>query len=203
MVIAIVLGALGASYIFFQHEGNNYSPGSTYGTLVPIDQAISLMRSPPSYAHVFSKNDSIVFTSHQIDLVVLTMGHKRAENLTGMNASGNVFVIYGLVNPTLIMPSNAQIHVTVINLDAGDYHNFVVSSQPPPYQYNVMMGGMQMMGGGKMDTMMPYLPPADYSTEQAHQYQYTFTLNQGEFWYICTFPGHAENGMYGEIVVGE
>ena len=100
------------------------------------------MRSPPSYDHVFSKNNSIVFTSHQIYLVVLTMGQKRAENLTGMNASGNVFVIYGLVNPTLIMPSNAQIHVTVINLDAGDYHNFVVTSQPPPYRYNVMMGGM-------------------------------------------------------------
>ncbi len=100
------------------------------------------------------------------------------------------------------MHSNAQIHVMVINLDAGDYHNFVVTSQPPPYQYNVMMDGIQMMGE-KMDTVMLYLPPADYSTEQAHQYQYTFTLNQDEFWYIYTFPRHAENGMYGEIVVGE
>ncbi len=99
MVIVIVLGALDRSISSSNTKATITPTQVPHTALVPIDQAISVMRFPPSYAHVFSKNDSIVFASHQIDLVILTMGHKRDENLTGMNASDNVFVIYGLVNP--------------------------------------------------------------------------------------------------------
>lgn len=219
IIVVLALGASIGGYALMNHMYGNYglSPYSqsyngngyptTYGTLIPVQQAITLMKSPPSYVHVFTNNNSIVFTSQEINLVVLTMGHKRAENLTGRPSptDGNVFVIYGLINPTLIIPQGATIHVTVINLDAGDYHNFVITTEAPPYSYNLMMGGgmMQggMMNGGRFITMMPLLPPANYQTGYAHEFQYTFTLHQGEFWYICTYPGHAEGGMYGEIIV--
>lgn len=209
IIVALALGASIGGYalmnqMFGNYGLNPYSHGypTTYGTLIPIQQAITLMKSPPSYAHVFTNNNSIVFTSQEINLVVLTMGHKRAENLTGRPSptDGNVFVIYALINPTLIIPQGATIHVTVINLDAGDYHNFVITTEAPPYPYNLMMGG-GMMNGGRFITMMPLLPPANYQTGYAYEFQYTFTLHQGVFWYVCTYPGHAEGGMYGEIIV--
>lgn len=60
-----------------------------------------------------------------------------------------------------------------------------------------------MMGGGMMGrfiTMMPLLPPANYNQGYAYEFSYTFTLQPGNYWYICTYPGRAETGMYGEIL---
>lgn len=193
----------------FNSQYSYYGQNVYMRQMIPINEAIYLMRNPPSYAHVFTSNDSIVFTSHEIDIVVLTMGHERAINLTGLTppsyAQHDVFVIYGLINPTLIIPSGATVRVTVINLDKDMYHNFVITPLSPPYPYNVMMMSGGMMGGGMMGkfiTMMPLLPPANYNQGYAYEFSYTFTLQPGSYWYICTYPGHAEMGMYGEILVG-
>ncbi|MFP3281155.1 MAG: hypothetical protein RXO76_08850 [Vulcanisaeta sp.] len=66
--------------------------------------------------------------------MVLAMMGNDAESM--FNATplpyvhGDVFVIYGLINPTLVVPAGAIIHVTFINLDDGMYHNFVVTTVP-------------------------------------------------------------------------
>ena len=122
-----------------------------------------------------------------------------AVNITGSQppsyATDDVFVIYGLINPTLVMRSGASVQFTVVNLDDDMYHNLAVSTYGPPYGYMSMQG---MMSGD----WMPYLPPADYGQGSAHEYSYTLTLNQpGTLWYICTYPDHAESGMYGRIIV--
>ncbi|MBB5255267.1 plastocyanin/azurin family copper-binding protein [Sulfurisphaera ohwakuensis] len=172
-----------------------------YESTVPISEAISMMRDVPSYAKVFPNNDSIIFTSKDITIVVLSMGHKRAVNLTGYTppsyAQHNVFVIYGLINPTLIIPSGASVHVVLINLDAGDYHNIAITPVSPPYPYYVMMYiRMNVLG------MSPLLPPANYNSGQAYEFSFTTTFSQpGTYYYLCEYPGHAEMGMYGEIVV--
>jgi plastocyanin len=58
------------------------------------------------------------------------------------------------------------------------------------------------MQGMMSGTWMPYLPPADYGQGSAHEYSYTFTLSQsGTAWYLCTYPDHAESGMYGTITI--
>jgi len=50
--------------------------------------------------------------------------------------------------------------------------------------------------------MMPFLPPASYNQGVAHEYVYSVTLNtQTRLWYLCTYPGHAQAGMYGEVLV--
>jgi len=63
-----------------------------------------------------------------------------------------------------------------------------------------------MIGGGI--SMMPLLPPAHYFTSpevyegQAYSFQYDVSsLPEGQYWYLCTYPGHAQIGMYGELVV--
>ncbi|BCU70102.1 plastocyanin/azurin family copper-binding protein [Stygiolobus caldivivus] len=172
-----------------------------YESTVPIPEAVSTTKSVPSYAKVFPNNDSIIFTSKDITITVLSMGHKRAVNLTGYTppsyAQDNVFVIYGLINPTLIIPPGASVHVVLINLDAGDYHNIAITSVPPPYPYYVMMDiRMNVLG------MTPFLPPANYNSGQAYEFSFTVTFSQpGVYYYLCEYPGHAEMGMYGKIIV--
>lgn len=203
-MFAIMQGNFG----YYQGEGNSYLQ-------IPISQAIQEMYQVPPYTHVYPNNDTIVFTSTYITLIVLAMGHERAINITGYipptyaHASHDVFVIYGLINPTLIIPSGAVIHLIFINLDDDMYHNFVVTTVSPPYPYNVMpeimMEGGMMMGGfnsGRTIFYMPFIHYANYAEGYAYEYTSTFTLTTpGIYWYPCTYPGHAEMGMYGEIIV--
>ncbi|ABW02307.1 plastocyanin/azurin family copper-binding protein [Caldivirga maquilingensis] len=185
------------------------NPTTGYASFtIPISKAVNLSMSTPSYVHVYRSNNTIVFTSSDITLVALAMMGDDAVNMTGMPlpgyAHGDVFVIYGLINPTLVIPQGAVVHVIVINLDDDMYHNLIVTAVPPPYPYNVMpyvgmYGGY--MGPGMM-TMMQWLPPANYNAGYAYGYEYTITLNApGTYWYLCTYPGHAQDGMYGEVIV--
>jgi rusticyanin len=172
----------------------------TYGQSVSIQQAVQLMRNTPSYATVVTANNTVIFHSQSINIFALAIMPDRAVNLTGVHppsySSGDVFVIYGLINPTLVIPSGTSVQFTVVNLDDDMYHNLVVSPLGPPYPYVTMQG---MMTSGYW---MSFLPPADYSQGTAHEYSYTLTLNQpGTYWYLCTYPDHAETGMYGKITV--
>jgi len=173
------------------------------GTPVAIQAAIQNMKATPAYAVVSSANDSISFQSKNVSLVVLAMGVQRAINLTheqppsfDSNSSGNAFVIDGLINPTLIMPEGAIVHVDFINLDSSEYHNIIMTSTGPPYQY------MPMSAMAGLVSMMPFVQHADYQQGQAYQYLYNASFNSaGTFYYLCTYPGHAQMGMYGKIIV--
>lgn len=135
--------------------------------------------------------------------MVLAIMPDKAANLTGIQppsySTGDVFVIDGLINPTLVMPAGASIQFTVVNLDNDMYHNFVISPYGPPYAYVPIQG---MMSGYSMPMAMMFLPPADYSQGLARTYSYTLAFNQpGTMWYFCTYRGHAQSGMYGQITV--
>ncbi len=58
------------------------------------------------------------------------------------------------------------------------------------------------MGPGMM-VNMEWLPPANYGEGYAASYSYSLVMEYpGIYWYVCTYPGgHAEEGMYGEIIV--
>jgi FtsP/CotA-like multicopper oxidase with cupredoxin domain len=53
-----------------------------------------------------------------------------AVNITGTHPSsyskGDVFVISGLINPTLVVPKGATVQFTIINLDEDMYHNLAI-----------------------------------------------------------------------------
>jgi rusticyanin len=169
------------------------------GQSVAIQEATEEMRNVPSYAKVSPSENTVVFDSQQFSVFVLALMPDRAANLTGNQlpsyVTGDVFVVYGLINPTLVIPAGAVAQFTVVNLDDDMYHNLVVSAYGPPYGY-MSMG--EMMSGD----WMPYLPPADYNQGSAHEYSYVLQFNQpGTFWYVCTYPGHAESGMYGRLIV--
>lgn len=190
----------------------NYTWMSYPTQTVDITQAVLLMKNPPNYVTPIQSNDTVQFHSDNITILVFGMMPEDAENLTSMAppsySTDDVFVIYGLINPTLVMPSGAQVQVIFVNLDSDMYHNFVFSTISPPYSNYPMQG---MMGGGGMmggetgvygNYMMPYLSPANYGHGIAEASSFDLTLgSQTTLWYICSYPDHAQSGMYGKIVI--
>lgn len=191
-----------------------------------INDVISAMNSPPGNAQIFSNNDTIVFSGTQnVTILAIGMMPDNATNLTGMKppsyAADDVFVIYGLIDPTIVIPNGARVNLIFANLDDDMYHNFVVTSLAPPYYYMPMQGMMfsnssswyrgGIMGSGGMmggsttifGTMMPVLSPANYAQGTSYYYDTSFNIfsHSGNYWYICTYPGHAQSGMYGKILV--
>ena len=175
----------------------------SFSTEVSISAAESYASALPQYAQIHTNNDTLTFSSSNITLVILAMGVQRAINLTheqppqyDSNSFGNAFVIYGLINPTLIIPKDAIVHVEFINLDSSEYHNVIMSATGPPYQY------MPMSAMNGIVSMMPVIQHADYSNGSASEYNYTTAFNNpGVYWYLCMYPGHAQMGMYGKIIV--
>lgn len=106
------------------------------------------------------------------------------------------FEMLGIINPVIVVQQGVDIHFTVVNIDDDAQHNFVLSSQGPPY---ASMGPGMMFSGGYM-TRMAYLPPVSSGFYSYVNFTYTFSQT-GTFWYLCTYPGHAQNGMYGKISV--
>jgi len=94
---------------------------SVQGQTVTVAQAIQMMKNVPGYVSLNPSNNTITFTSQDIRLVVLGTDHEGALNLTGKQppryATDDAFVIYGLIDPTLVIPRGAVVQVTVINLD--------------------------------------------------------------------------------------
>jgi len=220
VILAVSLGAvfafaLSAPIVQGGYSGNISGQGgpffggmsmmSVQGQTVTIDQAIQMMKNVPGYASLNPSNNTITFTTQNIRLAVLATDHAGALNLTGKQspsyATDDAFVIYGLIDPTLVIPRGAVVEVTVINLDKDVYHNFVFAGLSPPYSYMAMQGMMNWQQQGIVQ-MMPFLPPAGYAQGVAHEYTYTATLNiQTRLWYLCTYPRHAQTGMYGEVLV--
>jgi rusticyanin len=231
VLIAVTLGIVFAATLAFPIVLTGYSGiGSgqasspffgggmmtTQGQAISIDQAIRIMRNIPQYAGVIPTSNTIVFSnnsSQSIRVVALATDHEGAANLTTNTppsyALDDVFVIYGLVDPTLVVPHGATLEIVVVNLDKDMYHNFVVTTLSPPYAYMAMHEGMPMMGNwqqrGTWLTMMPFLQPANYDQGIVHEYTYSVTLNsqQATLWYLCIYPGHAQEGMYGKMLVNQ
>ncbi|MDR3533094.1 MAG: hypothetical protein P4L90_21360 [Rhodopila sp.] len=126
-----------------------------------------------------------------VDLVAVEPGHK-----------DQTFEVHGLVNPTLVVPVGATVHLQLVNMDYGDNmeHGIIVTPVPPPYPYMSMMAT-----GSGVAEVMPLLPWRSEKVEPQAQYASlgaTFVAQQpGTYWYVCPTPQHAEEGMYGKFVV--
>lgn len=176
-------------------------PGSWYYKTVSINDTVNQINSIPTGAQVNNDNNTITFSSLNMDLTAFAMMGQDAVTTTGYKSSTNydnsdVFVTAGMINPTLVVKPGTQLHITLINLDEDMSHNFVVTTTSPPYPI------MPMRDASGFLNTMPVLPNEE--KQQGHAYEYTDTISlsqPGIYWYICTYPGHAEEGMYGKIIV--
>ena len=122
--------------------------------------------------------------------------------------AGNYFLSYGLVNPHVSVPSGEPVRFDFINMD-NESHDFVLTTQPPPYPYMPMMSGGGMMGmGGESGCWLSVgsmMVNGVTGTSATPVYQTTAATlsfaSPGTFWYLCLMPGHAQSGMYGQLTV--
>jgi rusticyanin len=192
-------GMMGSSGMGSGMMGGSYSGSVSYKT-VSIKDVTNEINSQPNDAQVSKDDNTIIFSSSNIALTSFAMMGQDAINATGYNpptqTGGDVFVMDALINPTLVVKSGTQLHITLINLDEDMAHNFVITTSGPPYST------MPMMSNGAFLNKMPILPNEEKQQGYAYEYTDSITLDQsGTYWYVCTYPGHAEEGMYGKIIV--
>ncbi|CAA7600447.1 Cupredoxin [Acididesulfobacillus acetoxydans] len=161
-------------------HGANYSSAFTDQTDATNDIKASLVN-----ATVDKSANTITYAGSSVKIVMLG---------GPQNADGK-FVIDGLINPTLNIPEGANVTLEFINQDSGMPHGVEITTATPPYAYMSMM-----QGGIYPGAFIQPLPPATAAKYPA--VTTSFNAKQaGTFYYICQFPGHAEKGMYGKIVI--
>ncbi|KLU60783.1 rusticyanin precursor [Peptococcaceae bacterium CEB3] len=169
-------GMMGGSF-----NGANYSSAVTDPTGAANDMKASLVN-----ATVDKSANTVTYTGSDVKIVMLG----------GPQYADGKFVIGGLVNPTLNIPRGAKVTMEFINEDTGMPHGVEITAAAPPYAYMAMM-----QGGIYSGAFIHPLPPATAGKYPA--VTTSFTASQaGSFYYICQYPGHAQKGMYGKVIVG-
>jgi len=73
------------------------------------------------------------------------------------------------------------------------YHNLALTTRGPPYSSMPMMSHMS----GPKTSMLSASESGYYWVQNMN-----ITANSpDQFWYLCEYPGHAEEGMYGSLVI--
>ncbi|MEO6907400.1 MAG: hypothetical protein ABI210_05880, partial [Abditibacteriaceae bacterium] len=103
------------------------------------------------------------------------------------------FRIQGVRNPTLAVPSGAEIKVLLVNTDSDMVHDFLFGTLQRPIADHPPTAGT--VGSDRIQ-------PAKSETYSAQQMTFTAPQN-GVATYFCSMKGHAEKGMWGTIVVGK
>ncbi len=197
-------------------DENSYAPSPIYnGTShinLQVANSTAMNGTIPSYATINKQNDTIIFRSMNISILAFGNSNAWVSAVTNMSIPAydnvsvlsNAFAIYHLFEPTMVIPRGATVNITFVDMDYTDHHNLVITTFPPPFSEYIMQN---MATGGEMVQMTPLLPPVDNSTDSASVYQYTIVLNLpqsvNQMWYMCMFPNHALNGMYGNITLVE
>jgi rusticyanin len=165
--------------------GSGFQNGDTNISSLDEETANKHMEDSLKNATVDKENNTISFAGKDITIVLLA----------GPEIADGKFVIGGLINPSLQVPKDAKISLEMINEDEGMSHGVEITNAIPPYNYMAMMGG-----GIYPDTFITPLPAA---TEGKYPTAVTTfnSIQEGDFYYICQYPSHASNGMYGKFII--
>lgn len=165
--------------------GSGFQNGGASISSLDEETANKHMEDSLKNATVDKENNTISFAGKDITIVLLA----------GPEIADEKFVIGGLINPSIQVPKDAKISLEMINEDEGVPHGVEITNANPPYNYMAMMGG-----GIYPDTFITPLPAAtegNYPTAVT-----TFNSSQeGDFYYICQYPNHASEGMYGKFII--
>ena len=189
-IIALVFLAFGATSLAC---GAGYGPGmmggyAYYGNTTETKTEAEYqadIQASLTYAQVDEQTNTVRYTGNEIKIVMIG----------GPEQADEKFVIAGLVNPTIYIPKDATVILEFVNADEGMPHAFEITNAAPPYYYMTMMRG-GIYPGSYINT----LPAA--GTDVYPVAEVTFQASTaGTFYYICQYPGHAQEGMYGEIII--
>ncbi|QSO51374.1 hypothetical protein JZ785_21510 [Alicyclobacillus curvatus] len=178
--------------------GNGYGyglglPGYNYGewdyslveTLTPAETTTAINDSLTN-ATINKTNNSVTYTGTDVKIVVLA----------APQGQENKFVVGGLTNPTIYIAKGATVEMRLVNEDLKLPHGLAITSAQPPYE---SVGIFQQTGiyTGSLISPIPWATDTAYPTDVT-----VFTASKaGTFYYVCQVPTHAENGMYGKVVI--
>lgn len=198
-ILSLMFGAFAANRRGWAGPGMMgwFGGGSRYGMMGGygyVSSSIALMMDDQLQQELAAALDGAQ-TDEQTNSIRYKGDAIRIVMLAGPEQADEKFVINGLANPTLYIPKDAEVTLTLVNQDEGMPHAFEVTNAAPPYFYMAMMGGGVYPG-----SFIHTLPQA--GDDQYPSAEITFTADYaGTYYYICQYPGHAQEGMYGMIVV--
>jgi len=194
-------GMMGGGYGGMMGRFGGYDGGyyGTMGSVSTIDNAtFNKINSPPDGVTV----DKTTNTIH-VGVNTSTIPVEAAP--IWYLKSGEYWLIYGLVNPTISVKQGATIQFLFTNMD-NESHMPATITLSPPYSFMPMMDAMgTSFSRSTWLTLGPMLPgvsniPSTNPLYADASVSVTFS-SAGTFWYVCLHPGHAQMGMYGEIKV--
>ncbi len=182
----------GSGYGYGMMGGYGYgstvgSYGSGAGSTVSRATVARMGNAVPSGASIDRAGNRIVFTGRDVQLNVVG---------SPMGQKDQTFRIGGLVNPTIVVPKGAEVHISFVNADTNMPHNFVVTPSGAPFAYMTMMQAPLAFSGAAT----PILRSQSGASAESFDTSFAAT-SPGQYTYLCTVPGHAEQGMYGSFIV--
>lgn len=139
-----------------------------------------------------SAGNVLAFSSN--NTVWVSGGTARIVAFAAPPSHDETFQIGGLINPTVHVQRESRVTVSLVNVDEGMYHNWALTTRGPPY------GQMPMMQTGMAGPATTMLDPSSGGLYWVQDITFTVAAS-GEYWYLCTYVGHAAEGMYGSFVV--
>ncbi len=177
---------------FWQSDGYGGMMGGFAGNIqsVKAADAIEVVKTSLRHVSVDKAKNTIIYKGKTVKIVAL--GGAMDNSKSG---PAEKFIIGGLTNPTVQIPKGAKVTLELINEDTDMPHGMEITNAQPPYGY------MSMMQGGIFPaTFIPPIPAASSSSYPVATTTFTATQS-GTFHYICEYPGHAAEGMYGKLII--
>lgn len=166
---------------------NNRSGYVSASQILALQEENNLTSVDKSSNHIYVNNSSTIFIEQSPGMEIMN------------STPSEYFLIDGLVNPTIVLKSGISVMFVIVNMDNME-HNFAITTIKPPYSY-MIMGPEMMNNGGNFLLITHYLSPYTGGNQYPYEEVYFSANVPGDFWYLCTYPGHAEEGMYGQIIV--
>ena len=170
---------------------------ASYGSVSELSPSdLGALNASSTSGTAYAANNTLWFSASTVRLVIYAS--PSTHDLS--------YMIQGLVDPSIHARAGSHIEVTLVNMDPDMYHNWAVAQQGPPYGEYPKMGGGGMKGGGSGSwgsggmmsmAMIDTASGAGYCIQTA-----SFTASSGTYWYLCDYPGHAADGMYGGMTFG-
>ncbi len=158
------------------------------GRLVDRAGLQNLVREGEAGVQINRKTNTVRYPGRSAMIVALASPHGKPDM---------TWEIDGLVNPTLVVRAGARLTVTLVNADWGYLHGFELTPTPPPYPFMAMMSSATWF-------VVPPLPERttkSLTTARYYSQSAALTVRSGVYYYLCPVPGHAQQGMYGRLVV--
>lgn len=158
------------------------------GQYVSTAQAAAESNAVPAGASVDATHNRLTFTGNTVTLTLVAGADEKNDY---------AFKVAGLTNPQIIIPTGARVTLRLINADADTAHGVLVTttdaantSWMPMMTSTVAFPGSALWALGEAGGSGAPVATTSFTATTA-----------GTYTYLCTVPGHTQQGMHGTLTV--